>query len=1477
MPNATDAYVIQTGNFNSFQTLTSSGGFTGEFNNSATEVGLFAHGGSGQDDAVAFETFSTTGTTSGTARALQVGDNFSLTLFSATNPFGFAGVYIDSNTTYSSYTNYNTNERTAVVLGSSGNWMIRNAGTSVDTGIGAGTSLTLTLAVTSSKTFNMTINGTTYYDLVLENSGSLSSFALALQNDNGANFYIKDGSLSDTGSVTIGGSNLNLTNSGVISDGFPANSASGTTSNSLIKIGTGTIILTAANTYTGTTTISNGILQIGSVATSGTLGGGAITDNSVLTIARSNAYALSNNISGSGKVVFAGGGTTTYSGVGSYAGDTDVMNNSTLSLSTGSITGPLRLGGDFGTTGLQNLAQGATFNLAAATGNQTFAGVVNPVANNTSGALVVNSQNTSNTNTLSGGIFLDSNLTVNQTGNNGTLLLGAAASANTISFQSAGSRVLTLSASGGAASAITVNQSFTNVLDGSDVLVTTGTSTTGGSAVTINSDNSAAGSNLLLFNPQSGTLAISSANNLGSPVVGGTGYPDKVLFGGTGAGTTATLLINGSFSYGSATAGQLLGFAVNRGTSANIAIINVASTFALTMNGALSDFGGAAVAGNWQKSGAGALTLNAASSYAGTTTLNAGVLNLGNASAISTGEFLIGGNGSFDNTTGAPLTLSNAFTLSGGSPTFVGTNNLTINGATTITTAVTRTITVTNAGATLTLAGGVGNTVAGGILGKAGGGALTLSGPGAYTGGTTLTGGTLNINNATAIGTGTFTIGGGTTVDNTSGAGLTLTTNNTIILNGDFSLGNAAGTVNNNLNLGTGPVSSTGGRTVTLNGAGAVTFGGALANTNTGSQTYIVNNGTGTATTTSLSFGGLGLGAGTATTFSLNGSAKVNITGPVTDGTGATNSLAYIGSGVATLSGNNTYTGLTSVTNAGGTLTLSGDNTAATGGVTLSNGKLNVNSATALGTGTLLISGGTIDNTSGSAKTLTLNNPVTIGGDFAFSTSAGTVNNNLTLGIGAVSLVANKTITLNGAGALAFGGVLTNTGNSNRQLVVNNGTGTTAASSVSFGGYALTGPGSTAARVDNFTGSGNVNITGAVTDGISAGSGLTYDGTGTLALLSGASTYSGNTTISSGTLGIGADSTPLSGTVTSGPIGTGILVLSGGTVVATGGAHTIANVVAPGADNAGTIGGTQALTFAGSFNLSGIVNHYTTLTVNNTAPTTFSGGISMPTGTQLTLQGSGNVLVNSAITGAGNFLTYAGTGALTLSAANTYTGSTNVNSGTLKIDNNGTSTFGRITGSGGAASVAVNSGGTLLLTGAGNNDRIANTTGITLNGGTFAISAGSLEGTAATKTGGTVSGTSAVGLGALTLTANSTLNFDASGNSTLLAFTSFAPGTFTLNITGYSNANFNGTTNSGQGTDDRLIFMQDQSSNLARFNFVGSGMTAQEIMLDSGFWEVGVNLTPVPEPSTWAAAALAASVLGYGARKRFAKRLRVIG
>ena len=92
---------------------------------------------------------------------------------------------------------------------------------------------------------------------------------------------------------------------------------------SLSKAGSGTLILTGNNTYTGGTTIAAGTLQVGNGGATGSIAGN-IANNGTLAFNRSNAQSFGGVISGSGAVQQLGPGTTTLTGANTYTGGTTV-------------------------------------------------------------------------------------------------------------------------------------------------------------------------------------------------------------------------------------------------------------------------------------------------------------------------------------------------------------------------------------------------------------------------------------------------------------------------------------------------------------------------------------------------------------------------------------------------------------------------------------------------------------------------------------------------------------------------------------------------------------------------------------------------------------------------------------------------------------------------------------------------------------------------------------------------------------------------------------------------------------------------------------------------------------------------------------------------------------------------------------------------------------------------------------------------
>lgn len=225
-----------------------------------------------------------------------------------------------------------------------------------------------TLSTTGTRTGTITVDGggVSVNNVLLNASGSGAAYIYELT---GGGIGIPAG----TSTWTIGGATGSqlLVNSVISGSG------------SIDKLGTRLLILGANNTYTGTTTISAGSLQIGTGGTTGAVAGNIVANNS-LTFNRSNSYTYSGVISGTSSVTKAGSGTLILSGANTYAGNT-AINAGTLrvdgSLASASVNA--NTGGTLGGTGtITNnvninvggiLAPGASPGLLAIGGNLTQA------------------------------------------------------------------------------------------------------------------------------------------------------------------------------------------------------------------------------------------------------------------------------------------------------------------------------------------------------------------------------------------------------------------------------------------------------------------------------------------------------------------------------------------------------------------------------------------------------------------------------------------------------------------------------------------------------------------------------------------------------------------------------------------------------------------------------------------------------------------------------------------------------------------------------------------------------------------------------------------------------------------------------------------------------------------------------------------------------------------------------------------------
>ncbi len=207
-------------------------------------------------------------------------------------------------------------------------------------------------------------NGTLAFNRsdVVTFAGVISGAGSVIQAGTGAT--VLTGANAYTGGTTISAGTLQLGNGGtsgsivgdVTDNGMLAFSRSDTVTfagvisgdGAVIQAGTGATILTAANTYTGGTTISAGTLQLGNGGTSGSIVGD-VTDNGALAFNRSDTVTFAGVISGGGSVTQVGTGITVLTGTNSYGGATTVS------------TGALFVDGDqSAATGATTVAAGAT-------------------------------------------------------------------------------------------------------------------------------------------------------------------------------------------------------------------------------------------------------------------------------------------------------------------------------------------------------------------------------------------------------------------------------------------------------------------------------------------------------------------------------------------------------------------------------------------------------------------------------------------------------------------------------------------------------------------------------------------------------------------------------------------------------------------------------------------------------------------------------------------------------------------------------------------------------------------------------------------------------------------------------------------------------------------------------------------------------------------------------------------------------------
>ncbi|MDR3403927.1 MAG: autotransporter-associated beta strand repeat-containing protein, partial [Chthoniobacter sp.] len=967
--------------------------------------------------------------------------------------------------------------------GAAATFTVNNAGADSFAGTFTGTNLSLTKTGIGT----LTLSGASTY-------GGATTISAGTIADGIANALSTTTALAVTGTLDLNGFGqrvASVTGSGIVTDSgaaatFTVNNAgadafAGTftgTNLSLAKTGAGTLTLSGASIYGGTTTISAGVLQIGNGSTTGSITGD-VTDNASLVFNRGDTYTFGGNISGSGTVTQQGPGTLVLTGSNSYIGGT------TISVGTIQFGQNSALGTGTVTLGDANTGANATALLATAPMNDD-SGPVNggAIAND----IVVSSQGTGTatigtTSFSPGGGFNSTTFTGNITLNRATTFQGGNGDRTTFLGVISGN-VGTLTIDGGAR--VLIGGAADNTFVGNVQLTGSGTilQLSGSADVIPDSSNVDLGTGTTLYmtkasgaesiNALTGTGTVSTnIGGLQTLTVGAGG--GSGTFGGViqdGAGTlaltkagagTETLTGANTYTGGTTISGGTLQIGTGGGTGSIVGAITDNSILDVNRSGSLS-LSGITGSGSLIKDGSGTLILTGTNTYGGGTTINSGTLQLGDGvtDGTITGDVLDNGILAFNQT--APYTFTGKITGSGS-----------------VIDSGTGTLTLTNGGSTFS----GGTTVVTGVLEVASSGALGTN-TASLDAGTELRG-TANVTLANTV---SFAAGGTSTISAATGTVLTL--GSLTIPTGAAAVFGSAG---NTGVVTVGPL--TGSMSVDPTATIEVAFGtlrngstgpnlgfftGSVASTTIDAGATLDVNDFNMAVKNLLGSGSVTLGSNSATVLTLlNG----NFSGVISGAGGI--EMNDLGAGnTLFLTGANTYQGGTTITS--GTLKL-GDGS--TPGASLGSGPVTIASA-----GTL-----TLDLAAGE----TFANAITDNGHIiADDAPAGdyTISSIIT-GTGDFTKTGGNTVTLTGNNTYHGGTVI-----SGGTLLVNNtaGSGTGDGPVTVNSGTTLGGSGNAGGAIT--LNSGGFIAPGTATPGLAGttlhGGSLTWNGGGTLTLQLGA-------------------------------------------------------------------------------------------------------------------------------------------------------------------------------------------------------------------------------------------------------------------------------------------------------------------------------------------------------------------------------------
>jgi len=480
----------------------------------------------------------------------------------------------------------------------------------------------------------------------LEQRGT-GTLTLMGTNTNTGGIGITQGTLQVGNGGTTGSVNGNVADNGLLvfkrsDDQIFVGVISGT--GGIEQAGSGTLILTGNNTYTGITRIDGGVLQIGNGAITGN-----IINNGALVFNRASSAAYNGIISGTGSLVKMGSDTLMFTNVNTYTGGTTISGGTIGELVSNALpdTGTITLNG--GTLDLGNSHTDAIGALVLTAGGVGGTGLTGLSVTSFSGS--------------TGSTLQLSSLTSAQTGV--TTFSGQLLSTQLI-LSGAGTLTLAGPDDNLAASA-TVNAGTLVLAKGG----TPGVTHAIGNGLTINNG---------------GTVRISGTTSdqiyQGAPVIVNTG---------------GTLDLNGRNEGIGALSGNGI---VTNSSSGTVSILTLGEADnSSVFSGTLQDGAGQLAL---TKTGSGTVTLSTASTYTGGTTISAGVLNLGTGNSDTVGTLVVAAG----SVTGSGTSLT-AASLSGavGGIVQLGSLTSTQTGATTFSGQLLATQLILSGSGTLTLAG----------------------------------------------------------------------------------------------------------------------------------------------------------------------------------------------------------------------------------------------------------------------------------------------------------------------------------------------------------------------------------------------------------------------------------------------------------------------------------------------------------------------------------------------------------------------------------------------------------------------------------------------------------------------------------------------------------------------------------------------------------------------------------------------------